>query len=224
MSTIRFVPVPCPRGLASLRGLMARITRREGTYRAALIEQGAIAAGHRVLDLGCGDGGLAVAIKQAQPAAQVTGIDADPAMLAAARSTAQQAGVPVTLDQGSASALPYRNASFDRVVSGLLLHRLDREGKLESLEEVLRVLKPWGELHLADWGAPTGLAMRAFSLVVPSLRGLEGARDNLNGLLPLLMERAGFPCRRPWCFPLCSERFPCSGEGSRAESLNRNGG
>lgn len=186
------VAPPGPRRLAGLRDRLLRVACREAVYRAALIEQGAIAPGHRVLDLGCGGGGLAVAIKQAQPAAEVIGIDAHPPALAAVRSAVQRAGVAIRFDRGPGGALPYAEASFDRVLSGLYFHRLDREGKLESLGEVLRVLKPWGELHLADWGAPTGPVMGALSLVEQSLDAFVGIRDNRMGLLPLLMERAGF--------------------------------
>lgn len=186
------VTAPVPRRFAGLRDQLLRVACREAAYRAALIEQGAIAPGHSVLDLGCGRGGLAIANKQAQPAAEVIGVDADFAVLAAAGSAAQRADVAVRFDRGRGGALPYAGGSFDRVISGLCFHRLNQKGKVQSLVEVLRVLKPWGELHLADWGAPTGPVMGALFLMAQSVDGFKGTRDNRKGPLPLLMERAGF--------------------------------
>jgi ubiquinone/menaquinone biosynthesis C-methylase UbiE len=51
------------------------------------------------------------------------------------------------------------------------------------------VLKPGGELHVADFGEPQNVFMRAISLVV---RHFEEASDNVQGLLPEMFRKAGF--------------------------------
>ncbi len=60
------------------------------------------------------------------------------------------------------------------------------------MEEVHRVLKPSGELHIADWGKQPNLLLRSAFLVVQALDGFETTTDNIKGLLPDFMTRAGF--------------------------------
>lgn len=105
-------------------------------------------AGHRVLDAGCGDGALACAA--ASRGAQVTGIDPDPSMLAAASSRAAQAGVRATFLNGRVERLPFPNASFDVVVSVTVLCFVsDAAG---AVREMVRVLRPGGRLVLGELG------------------------------------------------------------------------
>ena len=71
--------------------------------------------GKRVLDLGCGDGRLALGV--AAFAARVEGIDPDPEAIAAAKRNARKAGVRnVRFAAGAAQHLPHPDASFDLVI------------------------------------------------------------------------------------------------------------
>jgi SAM-dependent methyltransferase len=80
-------------------------------------------------------------------------------------------------------------AVFDRVVCTLLLHHLTRENKVRTLNEVFRVLRPGGELHVADFGKPQNALMYTISLVT---RRFEEAADNVAGFLTELFWKAGF--------------------------------
>lgn len=82
------------------------------------------------------------------------GLDADAEMLHRARRTAAEAGVEVGFQQGFSDDLPYEDGSFDAVVSTLFFHHLILEAKRRTIVEITRVLKPGGELHVADWGRP----------------------------------------------------------------------
>jgi ubiquinone/menaquinone biosynthesis C-methylase UbiE len=95
----------------------------------------------------------------------------------------------VTFTEGTATALPYADAVFERVVSSLALHHLRCEDKQRALCETWRVLRPAGALYLLDFGQPHTAFTRTVSLV---LRQFEQVADNIAGLLPVLMERAGF--------------------------------
>ena len=53
------------------------LTLREKTLKGRLIDQAGIAAGHDVLDVGCGTGTLAILAKTRQPRARVVGLDGD---------------------------------------------------------------------------------------------------------------------------------------------------
>ncbi|MEO7434066.1 MAG: class I SAM-dependent methyltransferase, partial [Candidatus Binatia bacterium] len=96
----------------------------ERALKRTLIRQAQIAPGADVLDLGCGTGTLALLIKEMQPAANVSGVDIDPQILAIARGKIAAAGVEIRLVEGSATAPPLPPASFDRVLSTLMLHHL----------------------------------------------------------------------------------------------------
>ncbi|MCZ0811432.1 class I SAM-dependent methyltransferase [Roseovarius sp. EGI FJ00037] len=69
----------------------------------------------RILDVGCGDGVLATRLAQA--GARVTGLDASPDMIAAARRRAKAAGVTLDLVEGNAREVPFPDGQFDCVVS-----------------------------------------------------------------------------------------------------------
>lgn len=104
-----------------------------------------------MLEIGCGTGNLAILAKRLYPTAEVLGTDPDLRALARARRKAQRAGLDVRFEPAYAEALPFPDASFDRVLSALMLHHLPKTAKLPALREVRRVLKPSGALHLADF-------------------------------------------------------------------------
>lgn len=171
---------------------LIRWTLRESTFKRHLVKQAGIKKGHRVVDLGCGTGTLALLIKSHHPKADVFGLDADPKVLAVARAKAAKAGLNIRLDRGMAFELLYPDASFDRVISSLLFHHLTRENKERTLKEVFRVLRRHGELHVADWGKAQNKLMRMAFLLVQMLDGFETTEDNVSGLLPELFQAAGF--------------------------------
>lgn len=178
--------------LTPLYDAVVRLTTRERKFKTALIKQANFADGQHVLDLACGTGTLAVLIKETHPQTDVTGIDGDPKILAIAEKKAIKKGVSIQFDEGLSFALPYREESFARVVSSLFFHHLTRADKLKTLREVLRVLKPNGELHIADWGLPANILMKLASRGIELLDGTETTRDNFKGLLPSLVTEAGF--------------------------------
>ena len=158
-----------------------------GAIREQLLAQAHVQAQHRVLDVGCGTGTLAVLIKQRQPSAEMSGLDPDPKALARARGKAVRAGVSVTFDEGFADAMPYGNGSFDRVLSSLMFHHLPRDAKSGMLREVHRVLVPGGQLHLMDFTGSHGHG-RLAQLLHPH----QALKDNVEDRVVALMREAGF--------------------------------
>ena len=161
----------------------------EVALKTALIVQARIQLGQDVLDVGCGTGTLTLMIKQTQLDATVYGLDMDPQILDIARRKTEQAGETIVLQQGTATCLPYLNESFDHVFASLMLHHLTREDKQQALREAFRVLKPGGELNIADFGKPHDSVMWLISLV---MRWAEEVHDNILGLLPVFIADAGF--------------------------------
>lgn len=166
---------------------------REAQFKQQLIRQAKVRAGQKVLDLGCGTGTLTILIKQAYPEAEVTGLDGDPQVLAIGRAKAARTGTVINWDQGFSYQLPYSDNSYDDVLSSLLFHHLTRENKQRTLAEVYRVLRPGGQFQLADLSRPRTLWAR---IVSPLMARLEDASDNHKGLLPVMMQKAGFVLAR----------------------------
>lgn len=114
-----------------------------------LIAQAALFDGARVLEVGAGTGNVTLRAIRAVSGADVTALDPDPRALERARRKA--AGRPgVRFEEGYAQQLPYAEGTFDRVLSSLMLHHLDRDVKAAALAEAFRVLKPGGEMHVVD--------------------------------------------------------------------------
>jgi ubiquinone/menaquinone biosynthesis C-methylase UbiE len=152
-STRPFVPGMGVDWLLPLYDPFIRLLRLDGT-RLHLLVQAELEPGHRILDIGCGTGSLAVLAKQRFPDVDIVGVDPDERALARARRKALRAGMEVRFDRGFADALDYPDASFDRVFSSFMFHHLAREEKEAALRAVRRVLKPGGSLHLLDFGGP----------------------------------------------------------------------
>jgi ubiquinone/menaquinone biosynthesis C-methylase UbiE len=162
---------------------------QEDRFKRDLVQRAALQPGQRVLDLGCGTGTLTMMLKQAQLDALLVGLDGDEHILAIAKAKSAQAGASILFTQGIALQLPYSDHAFDRVVSSLVFHHLTRANKQRTFEEIFRVLRPGGELHIVDFGKPQSSLAKAASLV---LRRFEQVADNIDGLLPSMMRSAGF--------------------------------
>ena len=188
----KYVPALGYRWLTPLYDFVVGATTRERRIKHALIKQAGIAPGQRILDLASGTGTLAIRIKRYEPLAEVTGVDADPEVLAIAVRKARRASVEVRFHRALSYSLPYPAAHFDRAVSSLFFHHLTWENKARTARELFRVLKPGAQLHVADWGRAANLLMRGLFIGVQLLDGFENTRDNVSGRLMPLFESAGF--------------------------------
>lgn len=109
-----------------------------------------------------------------------------------ARSKARRQVEEITLVQAFCFDIPFADGAFDRVLSSLMLHHLTRSEKVRTLKEIFRVLRPGGELHVADWGRPHNLLMRALVFSVQLGDSFARTVDNVKGRLPTLFRDAGF--------------------------------
>ena len=138
---------------------------------AHLVRFAGVRTGDRVLDVGTGSG--LVAIVAAQQGARAVGADPTPELLAKAKENAALAGHPdIEWQEGTAEALPFRDATFDVVLSQYA-HMFSPQPEAAA-REMLRVLKPAGRIAFAAW-RPDGLAPRLMGLAFRYLPPMPGA-------------------------------------------------
>jgi ubiquinone/menaquinone biosynthesis C-methylase UbiE len=133
------------RHAAEVRQLFAPIS-------AALIRAAHISAGRRVLDVagGAGEPSLEIAAAVA-PQGRVVCTDAVAEMVAAAERLARRQGVRnIEFKICAANSLPFEDESFDAAVSRL--GAMFFEDVAAALAEMLRVIRPAGNIALAVWG------------------------------------------------------------------------
>ena len=192
MAASTFLPALRWRILAAVYDVTVALTAREPRCRRLLVAELGLTDHPRVLDLGCGTGNLAIAIKAELFRASVVALDADDDILELARSKAAAAGVAIDFRRFGAPVLPLKALSFDAVASAFLFHNLRPDDKARLLREVFRVLRPGGMLHVADWGRPAGPVARLRFLPVRLFDGFEVTRASARGTFPDLLRGAGF--------------------------------
>jgi len=165
-----------------------------------------IRPGHDVLDVAAGTGNIA--IRAAAAGAQVVGLDLTPELFAAARRRAARAGVAVEWVEGDAEALPFEDASFDRVLSAFGVQFAPRHEI--AANELAGVCRPGGRIGLVNWTAQ-GLIGQLFKIMgrylpappeYASSPPLWGDEDHVRGLFEGTGVELEFSRgHNPWRFP-----------------------
>ena len=102
--------------------------------------------GLRILDLGCGEGGYAR--KLAEAGARVTAVDCSEAAIRYARSQAAQEQLSIEHHlRNSNDLFGLADAAFDAVLCSMML--MDVEDLTGTLDEIVRVLKPGGQVFVS---------------------------------------------------------------------------
>ncbi|WKA60356.1 methyltransferase domain-containing protein [Planococcus shenhongbingii] len=166
---------------------------QEKKMKMHLIHQASIRSGELILDLACGTGTLAFLLQQTHSGIQVTGIDADPQILAIAKEKMKENRAKgIVFKEGFSDQLPFSANQFHHVFTSLFVHHLTLEKKKETFEEVLRVLKSGGQFHILDFEKPQNEWMRAAFLPVQFLDGFETTSPHVRGIIPALLKETGF--------------------------------
>jgi len=115
-----------------------------------------IPRGARVLDVGCGNGRLALLLDRGRPGAMYVGIDAVPELIEVARAQAGQFDISAEFHILDISrpgwSDSFRGASFDCVVALAALHHIPSfKLRARVLREMAQLLAPRGRVLLSTW-------------------------------------------------------------------------
>jgi ubiquinone/menaquinone biosynthesis C-methylase UbiE len=158
--------------------------------RRLTVDHAQLKPGEKVLDVGCGTGGVTIPAKlRVGKNGEVAGIDPAPEMIAVARRKASHAGLEIDFRVDVIEALPFPDETFDAVTSSLMMHHLPEHVQVKGLAEIKRVLKPGGQILIADMMRPSNsFIKRFFTLLVHHGHAIQfGIED-----LPELLKETGF--------------------------------
>lgn len=191
MANIKYIPALRFHWLTNIYDWLISSFMPEKKFKSALIENANVQVADLVLDFGIGTGTLSIMAFEKMPAAFYTGIDMDENFLTIAKNKIEVQKALITLIKYNGSQLPFADSTFHRVISSLVFHHLTTMQKTQALCEIKRVLKPGGELHIADWGKPSNFLMRGLFHLVQLLDGYKTTDDNIKGKLPELIKNSG---------------------------------
>jgi ubiquinone/menaquinone biosynthesis C-methylase UbiE len=155
-------------------GKYAAVAEKISAMGQLVVERSGVEPGMEVLDVACGTGNAT--IPAARVGARVTGLDQLPGLLATARERAADAMVEVTWVEGDVEAMPFGDASFDRVVSTVGHMFAPDHGRTAA--EMLRVCRPGGVIATCSW-TPEGGIGQMFRTVAALVSPPPGAQSPL---------------------------------------------
>jgi ubiquinone/menaquinone biosynthesis C-methylase UbiE len=167
---------------------------RERLWRSLLAMYAAPRPDEVIVDVGCGTGSTALVLSRIEPGARIIGVDPDEQVLAVARRKADAAGAAVEWRTGMGDALveAVGDGVADTVVSSLVLHQCPLAMKRAVLASMYDVLRPGGKLVVGDYGLQRTRSMRLAFRTVQLADGRQDTQPNADGILPRLMDEAGF--------------------------------
>lgn len=129
-------------------------------------------SGAKVLDVAAGNG--MVTLAAARRWCDVTSTDYVPALLEQGRARASAEGLPVDFMEADAEQLPFKDASFDVIVStfGVMF----TPNQPQAASEMLRVCRSGGKIGLANW-TPEGFIGQVFKTLGKYLPPPSGAKS-----------------------------------------------
>jgi len=124
----------------------------------AFLDFAGLAAGEKILDVGCGTGSLTFELAKHPDLSRISAIDFSPTFVEAAQR--RNTDPRVTIEQADATALPFADRSFDRSMALLVLHFIPDTAR--AVAEMRRVTRPRGVVAAVVWdhlGGMPGMRM-----------------------------------------------------------------
>lgn len=192
MANEKFIPALGYDFLTTYYDLTIKLTMPEKAFRGLLVREVNPQKGEKILEFGFGTGSNLLLVKKQNPNIDLIGLDIDPKVKEIAAYKLAKNNLDIPLDLYEGEVFPYADNQFDKVYSCLVFHQLNVDIKLKCLKEINRVLKPNGNLIIADWGKAANSLMRLTFGLVQILDGFKTTNDNVKGLMPDFITQAGF--------------------------------
>lgn len=161
------------------------------TLAAALADAAGVTSGMRVVDVGCGPGGLTSELVARVGAENVAAIDPAPQFVAACRDRNPGADAR----EGVAEELPWGDGEFDAALSSLVVGFMKEPDR--GVREMARVTRPGGTVAACMWDTTTGgmtmlrLFWSAARRLDPGVKGERRLAGTVEGDLDERFGRAG---------------------------------
>lgn len=179
-----------------------RFEPQRGPLFAAVIEATKIGPGSRILDAGCGGGGVSAAASKA--GAEVNGCDISAGVLVVARRKVPSG----TFEVADIAALPYADDQFDTAIACDSL--LSPNDARNAIAELSRVCNQAGQICIVTWGPPSqsdySRIFDAMQSLLPDKPAVTPLALSEPGVLDLHIAQAGLSIRREQ-FVGCDYRF-----------------
>lgn len=151
-------------------------------------------ANSRILDFGPGSGSTAIVLALRFPDASF--VAADPSQKAVEKARQKIARHQITnvtaIEAPLHERLPFKAASFDKVVCVFTLHDRVPDEKVGIAKEMLRLLKRGGTLHVVDYDKPDVPRERAVLKLARFVSGQAAAEPHMDGSWISFLAKAGF--------------------------------
>jgi demethylmenaquinone methyltransferase/2-methoxy-6-polyprenyl-1,4-benzoquinol methylase len=148
-----------------------------------------------VLDLCCGTGDMALALRRQAPNAARPYVGADFSHQMLRRGAAKFHGSGIIAIEADALHLPLPDSSFDLIVSAFGFRNLANYEA--GLREIHRVLRPGGEFGILDFAEPGGLFGKVYAFyfrnILPKIGGLISGKSGAYEYLPASVKRFPSP-------------------------------
>lgn len=190
--TQNFTPALGRTELTSDYDRVIAVMTRERRWRGRMLAELSPKAGNTIIDLGSGTGTFAIMIKEACPRCRVVALDPDPDVRKIAEDKAHGNDIAFITAMGDAPLDLVPNNTADIVTCSLVLHQCPMKMKTGILANAYRLLRPGGRVLVSDYGEQRTLLMRMLFKQVRELDGYENTKPNKDGLIPELIEHAGF--------------------------------
>jgi ubiquinone/menaquinone biosynthesis C-methylase UbiE len=157
---------------------------------------GALRAGLRLLDVGCGPGSITAGLAKRVAPGEVIGIDPSASVIDTARSLLDPSIANLTFEVGSIYQPRFAAGSFDALFAHQVLQHLAHP--VEALAHMHRLVKPGGVIGVrdVDWGSatfyPESEGMRRFLAMYYELARRNGGEPNAGRYLRRWCREAGF--------------------------------
>lgn len=193
MSSPSYIPALRYNWLTKFYDFFLGLTFPEKKIKQALINQLQLAGNETILDFGCGTATLSIMLKKQFPGVRVIAIDVDDKILSIAQQKIKKAGVLIELKKYDGEKLPFTGYQyFDKIVSSLVFHHLPTLVKRKIFGQLYKLIKPGGELHIADFGKANTLYTKIAFGIFRRFDGEENTKVNAEGLLPQFIKGGGF--------------------------------